>query len=124
MKQFATILLAGLFALIATLAVAQSDPHHPSAEDSNANAVTEDAAPETAEPELQKATPDVACPNAASMMMDMMAMMGSGDDAMPTMQMMQETQVEMMRTISMMQEQMALMQQRLETLVQSAEKSP
>jgi len=38
--------------------------------------------------------------------------------------MMQATQLEMMRTMTMMQEQMALMQQRLQDLAQSEEKSP
>ena len=129
MKPFTTVLLASAFALTATLAVAQSDPHHPAAEAD----VTEEAAPETPAPEPQKAGADAACPDSPSMMMDMMTMMGSGDAAMmpmmqmqmmQMMQMMQGTQLEMMRTMTMMQEQMALMQQRLEDRAQPEEKSP
>lgn len=128
MKALATTLLASAFALTATLAIAQSDPHHPADNAAGAPAATEEIAPEAAPaPEPQKA--DNACPDAPSMM-DMMTMMGSGEAAMPMMQMMgmaqmmQATQLEMMRTMAMMQEQMELMQQRLEDLAQSGEKSP
>lgn len=128
MKALATALLASAFAMTATLAIAQSDPHHPADDAIDAPAVTEGIAPETA-PELEPQKAEAACPDVPSMM-DMMTMMGEGEAAMPMMQMMgmaqmmQATQLEMMRTMTMMQEQMALMQQRLEDLAPSEEKSP
>jgi hypothetical protein len=124
MKPFITALLASAFAMTATLALAQSDPHHPAAEAGDASAITDDASPGAAAAEPQQVGPDAACPNSPSMMMDasdaampMMQMMGA-------MQMMQATQLEMMRSMTMMQEQMALMQKRIEEFAQEEGNSP
>lgn len=129
MKPFKTILIAIAFASTATLAVAQSDPHHPAADASGDAPISAEPAPEAAvEPESQKPQPDAACPNVPSMMMDMM--MGGDEAGMPMMQMMrmmqmmQGTQLEMMRTMATMQEQTALMQRRLEDLGRPGEASP
>ena len=130
MKPFITALLASAFAMTATLALAQPDPHHPAAETGDAPAITDDASPGAAAAEPQQAGPDAACPNSPSMMMGMMPMMDASDAAMPmmqmmgAMQMMQATQLEMMRSMTMMQEQMALMQTRIEEFAQEEGNSP
>ncbi len=114
MKTFATALLASAFALSATLAVAQSDPHHPAAGDP---AVTDQATPDaTAEPARRSS--DTVCPDAPSMMMEMMV--GAGGSPMPMMKMM-----ELMQGMQELQtEQMKLLRQLLAEVQQREEASP
>jgi hypothetical protein len=104
MKPFATALLASAFALSATLAVAQSDPHHPAEDAGGDPAAAEQVTPETpVEPAPRPMSTDAACPDAPSMMMEMM--MGAGGSPMPMMKMMelmqgmQELQTEQMKLL-------------------------
>jgi hypothetical protein len=100
MKPFATALLASAVALSATMAVAQSDPHHPSEDAGGDPAVTEQATPEAA---VEPRSTDAVCPDASSMMMEMM--MGAENSPMPMMKMvdlmqgMQELQTEQMKLL-------------------------
>lgn len=106
MKPFSTVLLASAFALSATLAVAQSDPHHPAEDAGGDPAVTDQVMPEAAsEPTPQPTGADAACPDAPSMMMEMM--MGAGGSPMPMMKMM-----ELMQGMQALQtEQLKLLQE-------------
>ena len=117
MKTFATALLASAFALSATLAVAQSDPHHPAEDAAGDPAVTDQATPDaTAEP--APTSSDTVCPDAPSMIMEMM--MGAGGSPMPMMKMM-----ELMQGMQELQtEQMKLLRELLAEVQQREEASP
>ena len=104
MKPFATAFLASAFALSATLAVAQSDPHHPAEDAGGDPAVAAPAAPETAaEPAPRPKATDAACPDPPSMMrgtegspMPMMSMM----ELMQGMQQLQTEQVRLLQELA------------------------
>jgi hypothetical protein len=119
MKPFAIAVIASTFALTATLAVAQSDPHHPAEDASGDPAAAEQITPETSvEPAPQPMSTDAACPDAPSMMMEMM--MGAGGSPMPMMKMM-----ELMQDMQELQvEQMKLLRELLAEVQQREEASP
>ena len=108
MKSFATAVVASAFALTATFAVAQADPHHPDEGAGGGPTVTNQIAPEVAaDPAPQPPITDAACPDTAPMMMDMMMAAGGSTmqmkKMMELMQGMQEIQTEQLKLLQELQ---------------------